>query len=150
VVVVVGGRGFLTSGSSSGYGCGGSGYGGVTAGCAGISTAAAAIGVSAGGDVGGGGRGDGDGGAVGVGDITTTVVVVSVRYNYGVCGAIGSVAVGPPEHSQHNIRATRCCRLFGGGGESPTVSDGGRTPTRRVNETSSKSSDGLVYLYIMS
>jgi hypothetical protein len=131
---MVGGRGFLTSGSGGGYGCSGSGYGGVAAGCAGISTTAAAISVSAGGDVGGGGRGDGDGGAVGVDDITTTVVVVSVGYNYGVCGAIGSVAVGPPEHSQHNIRATRCCRLFDDGGESPTVSGGGRTLTRRQRD----------------
>jgi len=126
VVVVVCGRGFLTSGS------GGSGYGRVATGSAGISTAATAIGVSAGGDVSGGGCGDGNGGAVGVGDITTTVVVVGVGYNYGVCGAIGSVAVRPSEHSQHNIRAMRCCRLFGGNSELPTVS--GRTPGRRQQD----------------
>lgn len=114
-MVVVGGRGFFStsSGGSGGYSCGGSGYSGIAAGRAGISaTASAAVGVGAGGDNGGGGRGDGDGGAVGLGNITTTVVVVDVGYDNGVCGTIGSVAVGPPEHSQHNIRETRCCRDF--------------------------------------
>lgn len=133
-VIVVGGRWFFASGGGGGYSCGGSGYGGIAASRAGISaTASAAVGVGAGGDNGGGGRGDGDGGAVGLGNITTTVVVVDVGYDNGVCGTIGSVAVGPPEHSQHNIRETRRCGDFSAAAEA--AADG--YPTG-VNETSLK------------
>jgi len=157
VVVLIGGRGIVTSGS----GCGGSRYGTITAGGAGISTGTTAA-VGPGGDgggsgyavVGGGGTsGDSGNSAFGVGgnsgfgvDVTTTVVAVDVGYDYGVGGAIGSVAVGPPEHSQHNIRA-KGCRYF-----SETVAV---VATRKwsvavyehppgVNETSTKPSNGLV------
>lgn len=60
-----------------------------------------------------GGRGVyGDGGiassravdGAGVGDGAAAPVVVSVGYDYGVSGTVRSVAVGPPEQSQHNIR----------------------------------------------
>lgn len=106
VVVVIGGRGIVTC-----CGCGSSRYGGITAGCsAGISagtTAAVGAGCDGGGSgyavVGdGSGSGDSGSGAFGFGN-TTTVVAVGVGYNYGFGGAIGSVAVGPPKHSQHNI-----------------------------------------------
>lgn len=46
---------------------------------------------------------------VGVGDrgadrAAAAAVAVGVGYDYGVGGTVGSVAVGPPEQSQHNIR----------------------------------------------
>jgi len=108
VMVVIGGRGIVTSGS------GGSRYGGITADGAGISAGTTGT-VGAVGDGGGSGYAVVCGGssAFGFGNTTTTttVVVVSVGYDYGVGGAIGSVAVGPPEHSQHNIR-TKGCRDF--------------------------------------
>lgn len=116
MVVVIGGRGIVTSGSR---------YGVIATSGVGISADTTAA-VGAGGDGGsgacavfgggsGGGSGDGGGGAFDafrVGD-TSTVIVVGVRYDYGVGGAIGSIAVGPPEHSQHNIRATDCRETFG-------------------------------------
>lgn len=107
VMVTIGGRGIVTSGSS----CGGSRYDGITTDGAGISAGTTST-VDAVGDGGGSGYavvGSGSS-AFGVGDTTTTttVVVVSVGYDYGVGGTIGSVAVGPPEHSQHNIRAKGC------------------------------------------
>lgn len=36
-----------------------------------------------------------------------TTVVVDVGNNYGVCGTIRPVAIGPPEQPQHNIRRKR-------------------------------------------
>lgn len=41
------------------------------------------------------------GGAAGV--AAAAAVVVNVGYDHGFGGTIGSVAVGPPEQSQHNI-----------------------------------------------
>jgi len=157
VLVVIGGRGVVTSGS----GCGSRRYGGITASGAGISTGTTAA-VGAGGDGGGsgyavvgGGGTSGDGGNIsfdvggnsgfGVGD-STTVVVVDVGYDYGVGGAIGSVAIGPPEHSQHNIRA-KGCRYFS---ETAAVvatrkwSVAVYGPSPGVNETSTKPSNELI------
>lgn len=37
-------------------------------------------------------------------------VVVNVGYDHGFGGTIGSVAVGPPEQSQHNIRRKNAMR----------------------------------------
>lgn len=101
VMVAIGGHSIVTSGS----GCGGSRCGCITADGAGISASTAST-VDAVGDGGYAVVGSGSS-AFGVGDTTTTttVVVVSVGYDYGIGGTIGSVAVGPPEHSQHNIRS---------------------------------------------
>jgi len=146
VVVVIGGRGIVSSGSR---------YGGITASGVGISTGTTTA-VGAGGDGGssasavdggggGGGSGDGGGGAFeafGVGD-TFTVVVVDVGYDYGVGGAIGSIAVGPPEHSQHNIHATECRDFSAAATNKWSTAVYGHPPS--VNETSTKpSDDGLV------
>jgi len=159
VVVVIGGRGIVTSGG------GGSRYSGITAGGAAISAGATAA-VGAGGDGGGsgyvvvgGGGTSGDGGncafgvegksGFGVGNsggfgfgVTTTVVVVNVGYDYSVGGAIGSVAVGPPKHSQHNIRA-KGCRYFSETAATRKWSVVVYEHPPGVNETSTKPSNGL-------
>jgi len=86
--------------------------------------------------VGGDGTFDvGGSGAFGAGD-TTTVVVVDVGYDYGVSGAIRAVAVGPPEHSQHNIRSMRCRDYTAAETRKWSAAVYGH-PTR-VNETSTK------------
>lgn len=66
------------------------------------------------GDVTAGDRGVSGGGeatAAAVNNIYATVMV-DVGYDNGVSGTVGPVAVGPPEQPHHNIRRTRCRRVF--------------------------------------
>ncbi|XP_022169991.1 glycine-rich cell wall structural protein 1.8-like [Myzus persicae] len=117
---------------------GGSAYAVVSGGGGSGDSSGGAFGIgggSASGKGGGGASGIGSDGAFGVGGGgafgvvgTTTVVVVSVGYDYGVSGAIGAVAVGSPEHSQHNKRATGCSDY--------SAAVNGHPPS--VNETSTK------------